>query len=231
MLWVSARQPPREPLNLKSIETSFERFRRPPRRGSRSDPVQTTRFNPAGADNAGKVLPPRYPFDIATDRRASVDRHGSSRASRARGSDERSLCNRPRRFADALLPQVQTRFEVACPCKDLRDRLLPGRGDWSPCQRIKGGRQPKVPKKRPQRHRNLPGAARRRRGFGGTTTDGLKLDLPARDLDAEADEALELARSMPSGLEKMEALKKAGLLRKAADAGGIVFAKRGRPRK
>jgi hypothetical protein len=56
-------------------------------------------------------------------------------------------------------------------------------------------------------------------------------DLPKRDLDAEADEALEAARSMPSGREKMEALKKAGLLRKAADAGGISFAKRGRPRK
>jgi hypothetical protein len=56
-------------------------------------------------------------------------------------------------------------------------------------------------------------------------------DLPNRDLDAEADEALEAARAMPSGLEKMEALKKAGLLRNAADAGGISFAKRGRPRK
>lgn len=56
-------------------------------------------------------------------------------------------------------------------------------------------------------------------------------DLPNRGLDAEADEALEAARAMPSGQEKMEALKKAGLLRKAADAGGISFAKRGRPRK
>jgi hypothetical protein len=52
-----------------------------------------------------------------------------------------------------------------------------------------------------------------------------------RDLDAEADEALEAARSMPSGPEKVEALKRAGLLRHAADAGGISFAKRGRPRK
>jgi hypothetical protein len=42
-----------------------------------------------------------------------------------------------------------------------------------------------------------------------------------RDLAAEADEALEAARSMPSGREKTEALKKAGLLRKAADAQGI----------
>ncbi len=52
-----------------------------------------------------------------------------------------------------------------------------------------------------------------------------------RDLDAEADEALEAARSMPSGPEKVAALKRAGLLRKAADAEGISFAKRGRPRK
>jgi hypothetical protein len=52
-----------------------------------------------------------------------------------------------------------------------------------------------------------------------------------RDLDAEAEEALEAARSMPYGPEKIEALKKAGLLRKAADARGITFAKRGRPPK
>ena len=56
-------------------------------------------------------------------------------------------------------------------------------------------------------------------------------DLPNRDLDAEAEEALEAARTMPRGQEKMAALKKAGLLRNAADAGGISFAKRGRPRK
>jgi hypothetical protein len=51
-------------------------------------------------------------------------------------------------------------------------------------------------------------------------------DLPNRGLDAEADDALEAARTMPSGQAKMEALKKAG-----GDAGGISFAKRGRPRK
>lgn len=56
-------------------------------------------------------------------------------------------------------------------------------------------------------------------------------DPPDRDLDAKADEALEAARSMPSGPEKTEALKKAGLLRNAADAGGVTFAKRGRPKK
>jgi hypothetical protein len=49
-----------------------------------------------------------------------------------------------------------------------------------------------------------------------------------RDLEAEADEALEAARSMPRGPEKIEALKKAGLLRRAADAREITFAKRGR---
>ena len=54
---------------------------------------------------------------------------------------------------------------------------------------------------------------------------------PNRDLNAEADEALEAARTMPRGRKKVEALKKAGLLRNAADAGGISFAKRGRPRK
>jgi hypothetical protein len=52
-----------------------------------------------------------------------------------------------------------------------------------------------------------------------------------RDLDAEASEALEAARAMPNGTAKAEALKKAGLWRKAADARGITFAQRGRPRK
>ena len=51
------------------------------------------------------------------------------------------------------------------------------------------------------------------------------------DIDAQADEALARARAMPSGREKNEALKQAGLLRRAADAGGVSFAKRGRPRK
>lgn len=52
-----------------------------------------------------------------------------------------------------------------------------------------------------------------------------------RNLDAEADEALEAARAMPNGPERVEALKRAGLLRRAADARGITFAKPGRPRK
>jgi hypothetical protein len=59
----------------------------------------------------------------------------------------------------------------------------------------------------------------------------LTSDPPKRDLDAQAEEAFELARSMPGGPEKIEALKKAGLLRKAANAQGISFAKRGRPPK
>jgi hypothetical protein len=48
------------------------------------------------------------------------------------------------------------------------------------------------------------------------------------DLDAEAVVALEAARAMPHGPERTEAMKKAGILRKAADLRGIVFAKRGR---
>lgn len=52
-----------------------------------------------------------------------------------------------------------------------------------------------------------------------------------RDLDAEAEEALDAARAMPPGPEKSEAMKKAGALRKAADAQGITYARRGRPPK
>ena len=59
----------------------------------------------------------------------------------------------------------------------------------------------------------------------------MKTHSTERDLDAEAAEALEIARAMPNGPEKAEALKKAGLLRKAADARGITFARRGRPPK
>lgn len=59
----------------------------------------------------------------------------------------------------------------------------------------------------------------------------MKTPSTERDLEAEAIEALEIARAMPNGPEKAEALKKAGLLRTAADARGINFARRGRPRK
>jgi hypothetical protein len=53
----------------------------------------------------------------------------------------------------------------------------------------------------------------------------------AVDWDAKAIEALEAARLMPPGPEKSEALKKAGMLRNAADIRGLFFAKRGRPPK
>jgi hypothetical protein len=51
------------------------------------------------------------------------------------------------------------------------------------------------------------------------------------DWDIRAADALELARMMPPGLERNEALKLASLLRCTADARGLIFAKRGRPRK
>jgi hypothetical protein len=51
------------------------------------------------------------------------------------------------------------------------------------------------------------------------------------DWDIRAVDALELARLMPPGPERNEALKLASLLRCTADARGLIFAKRGRPRK
>jgi hypothetical protein len=51
------------------------------------------------------------------------------------------------------------------------------------------------------------------------------------DLEAEAIAALEEARAMPPGPERTEAMKKAGILRNAADLRGLFFAKRGRPAK
>jgi len=44
----------------------------------------------------------------------------------------------------------------------------------------------------------------------------------APDWDAKATEALEKARAMPPGQEKTEALKKAGMLRNAADIRGLL---------
>jgi hypothetical protein len=52
-----------------------------------------------------------------------------------------------------------------------------------------------------------------------------------RHQDARAMDALEEAREMPPGAPRTEALKKAGLLRRTADSQGLIFAKRGRPRK
>lgn len=54
---------------------------------------------------------------------------------------------------------------------------------------------------------------------------------PKLDLEAEALAALEQARTLPPGPERTEAMKKAGILRNAADLQGIFFAKRGRPAK
>jgi hypothetical protein len=51
------------------------------------------------------------------------------------------------------------------------------------------------------------------------------------DWDNLAADALELARLIPPGPERNEALKLASLLRCTADARGLIFAKRGRPRK
>ena len=54
-------------------------------------------------------------------------------------------------------------------------------------------------------------------------SDGLPLNQTTQpspdtdDWDSKATEALEAARLMPAGKEKSEAMKRAGLLRKAAD--------------
>jgi hypothetical protein len=49
------------------------------------------------------------------------------------------------------------------------------------------------------------------------------------DFEAEAEEALAIARDMPSGPERIDAMKKAGQLLNAADTNGLVFERRGRP--
>lgn len=51
----------------------------------------------------------------------------------------------------------------------------------------------------------------------------------SHDFEASADEALAAARKMAPGPERIEALKAAGKLRKAADVYGIIFARRGSP--
>jgi len=50
---------------------------------------------------------------------------------------------------------------------------------------------------------------------------------PELDLDAEAQAALDEARTMPQGPERTAAMKKAGILRNAVDSHGLVYAKRG----
>jgi hypothetical protein len=59
----------------------------------------------------------------------------------------------------------------------------------------------------------------------------MRRSFDRRDWDMLAAEALELARQLPPGPKRNEALKAAGRLRCCADARGIAFAKRGRPRK
>lgn len=49
------------------------------------------------------------------------------------------------------------------------------------------------------------------------------------DLYAKAMAELEQARGMPPGPERTEAMKKAGILRNAAEIRGLFVAKRGRP--
>jgi hypothetical protein len=58
-----------------------------------------------------------------------------------------------------------------------------------------------------------------------------KKERPKLDLDAKALMALEEARNMTPGPERTEAMKRAGILRNAADLQGLFFAKRGRPTK
>ena len=58
-----------------------------------------------------------------------------------------------------------------------------------------------------------------------------KEQRPKLDLEAEAVTALEQARAMQPGAERTEAMKRAGVLRNAADLQGLFFAKRGRPPK
>jgi hypothetical protein len=52
---------------------------------------------------------------------------------------------------------------------------------------------------------------------------------PKRDLETEALAALEAARKMAPGPERTEAMKRAGILRNAADMQGLLSPKRERP--
>jgi hypothetical protein len=54
---------------------------------------------------------------------------------------------------------------------------------------------------------------------------------PKLDLEVEAITALEEARAMPHGPERMEAMKRAGILRNAADLKDLLSAKGGGPAK
>ena len=71
----------------------------------------------------------------------------------------------------------------------------------------------------------------RQRELCGAMSKQTKRSPDRLDWDIRAADALELARLMPPGPERNEALKLASLLRCTADARGLIFAKRGRPRK
>jgi len=53
----------------------------------------------------------------------------------------------------------------------------------------------------------------------------------SHDFETTAEEALQAARDMPPGHERIEALKAAEMLRNAACVFGLIFAKRGGPPK
>jgi hypothetical protein len=59
----------------------------------------------------------------------------------------------------------------------------------------------------------------------------IKNPRPKLDLRTEALAVLEQARAMAPGPERTEAIKRAGVLRNAAELQGLLFAKRGRPPK
>jgi hypothetical protein len=59
----------------------------------------------------------------------------------------------------------------------------------------------------------------------------IKDPRPKLDLETEALSALETARAMEPGPERTEAMKRAGILRNAADLRGLLFATPGRPPK
>jgi hypothetical protein len=54
-----------------------------------------------------------------------------------------------------------------------------------------------------------------------------KASPDSRNKDERALDALQEARKMPPGAQRTDALKKAGLLRHAADIHGLTFTKRG----
>jgi hypothetical protein len=71
----------------------------------------------------------------------------------------------------------------------------------------------------------------RQQEFRGAMSKETQRSSDRFDSDVAAADALEQARQMPPGPERNEALKLASSLRCTADERGVVFAKRGRPRK